>query len=274
MTVAAHDKERLDAAEQAWWDRVAHVYARERDLSPVEQHVRDRHRARWADWDVLDLGVGAGRSALGFAPLARSYLGIDYSPRMVEFARRAVAESERVRFAVGDARDLGELGEARFDAVLFTFNGLDSIHPLDRERTIAEIRRVLRPGGLFYFSTHNLFALPLARRPWPAFEARRPQRTALRAVKTAVHNARLSRASRRIDLEAAHRDGLAFVIDGGENFSGPVPYVTPGFQKAQLERAGFEEIEILDPNVCPVSVDAPGRAPWLHYLCRAAVRSA
>ncbi|MBF0188289.1 MAG: methyltransferase domain-containing protein, partial [Magnetococcales bacterium] len=43
-----------------------------------------------------------------------------------------------------------------FDVVLFSFNGIDYIHPYSaRLATLREIWRVLKPDGLFIFSTHN-----------------------------------------------------------------------------------------------------------------------
>jgi SAM-dependent methyltransferase len=42
---------------------------------------------------------------------------------------------------------------------LFSFNGLDCIHPsAERLRALAEIQRVLRPGGVVYYSGHNAVA--------------------------------------------------------------------------------------------------------------------
>src|SRR5262245_14468280 len=71
--------------------------------------------------DVLDLGVGAGRTAAILAPLARSYLGVDYSEDMIESAKRNFPQ---YRFAVMDAADMSSLTSKSFDVIVFSFNGL------------------------------------------------------------------------------------------------------------------------------------------------------
>ncbi len=76
-----------------------------------------------------------------------------------------------------------------FDAALFSFNGIDCIFPSPlRRQALSEMRRVVRPGGLVYFSGHNWlgalgrsggngFAVELRRKVNFVF-AQRPQRFA------------------------------------------------------------------------------------------------
>jgi len=53
-----------------------------------------------------------------------------------------------------DARDLRL--DDRFDCVMFSFNGIDSVAYSDRETIIRQIATVLRPGGYLIYSTHNV----------------------------------------------------------------------------------------------------------------------
>src|SRR6476661_11077234 len=46
-------------------------------LTPDEQVVLERLRDRWQEIDVLDVGVGAGRTAHTFGAISRRYVGID-----------------------------------------------------------------------------------------------------------------------------------------------------------------------------------------------------
>ena len=76
-------------------------------------------------------------------------MGVDLSPSAIEQARRKAAERGlKVRFEVGDALDLGQLGQT-FDTVIDS--GL--FHTFDddgRARYVASLATVLRPGGRCY----------------------------------------------------------------------------------------------------------------------------
>ena len=98
---------------------------------------------------ILDLGTGAGRLVLlakTVRPRAR-FVGLDFSPTMLEAMRNAVGGDERVTIIEHDfASKLPRMGQ--FDAVISGF----AIHHLVHERKRAlygEIRQVLRPGGIF-----------------------------------------------------------------------------------------------------------------------------
>jgi len=99
--------------------------------------------------DVLDLGCGRGRSLLHMAerfPASR-FTGIDLLPSAIDAAQ---AEAIRrglgnVVFAAGDDAALD--AESAYD-VVFTF---DSVHDqADPERMLVNIKRALRPGGLYF----------------------------------------------------------------------------------------------------------------------------
>jgi ubiquinone/menaquinone biosynthesis methyltransferase len=93
---------------------------------------------------VLDLAAGTGDLALAAAARGASVVGLDLAPRMVRLAR-AKPGAGRVRFVVGDMTSL-PLPPASVDVVT-TGYGLRNVPDLDR--AIAEIARVLRPGGRF-----------------------------------------------------------------------------------------------------------------------------
>ena len=104
---------------------------------------------------ILDLGCGAGRVALGLWRLGfRGGVGADLSEAMVAEAREiAACLGCRWRFERQDATALG-YADGAFDAVSFAFNGLMQIPDREnRGRAMGEVARVLRPGGVFFFST-------------------------------------------------------------------------------------------------------------------------
>lgn len=96
---------------------------------------------------ALDLGSGAGHTALAVAPRAASVIGIDVTPEMVEVAtglarERGIANAE---FRLGDVAALPFPG-ASFDVVTSRYS---AHHYPDPARALGEVRRVLRPGGSF-----------------------------------------------------------------------------------------------------------------------------
>ena len=98
---------------------------------------------------VLEVGSGPGRLATRLAELAPDVrvTGVDISPEMVERANSLALRSRmanRVEFRVGDVASL-PFAEASFDVVVSTFSAHHWPNPA---RGLAEIYRVLRPGGV------------------------------------------------------------------------------------------------------------------------------
>lgn len=98
---------------------------------------------------ILDVGCGPGRLAIAagiVAGMEGETCGIDPAPEMVELAHRNAARAGvRVRFEVGVIEAL-PYPDDHFDVVL---NSLMLHHLPDelKRRGLAEIRRVLKPGG-------------------------------------------------------------------------------------------------------------------------------
>jgi SAM-dependent methyltransferase len=106
---------------------------------------------------LLELGCGTGALARHLQPRGPyRYLATDASEAMLDVARRkARAQSLPLRFQPARftrvADDLAE-GEAPFDAALLLYDGLNYLLEERRvRRLLAEVARVLRPGGLFLF---------------------------------------------------------------------------------------------------------------------------
>ena len=89
---------------------------------------------------VLDGCCGTGDLALAARKAGAEVVGLDFSPAMLERARRKGPEVEWIQ---GDLLQL-PFEDASFDAVTVGF-GVRNV--ADLERGIAELRRVLRPGG-------------------------------------------------------------------------------------------------------------------------------
>ena len=118
---------------------------------------------------LLDIGCGTGYDLRRLAqryPRAR-VLGLDLAETMARRARRRLGLWRRVtgrsRFVCGDAERL-PLATASVDMVVSNV----ALQWCDPRRVFAEVRRVLRPGGLFMFSTFGPDTLRELRAAWRA----------------------------------------------------------------------------------------------------------
>ena len=139
-------------------ERVRRVY--EREARKYDRNVRIPERLlfsggrEWAcahaEGEVLEIAVGTGLN-LPHYPDGVRLTGIEFVPAMLDIARRrAVALGRPVELRLGDAQAL-EFEDATFDTVVCTLS-LCTI-PDDRA-AVAEVRRVLRPGGRFVVLEH------------------------------------------------------------------------------------------------------------------------
>jgi SAM-dependent methyltransferase len=92
-----------------------------------------RHDRAW------DCGCGNGQAALGLVPHYRQVLATDPSRQQIENAMT----HERISYAVAPAEESG-LDPASIDLVVVA----QALHWFDFERFYAEVRRVVRPGGV------------------------------------------------------------------------------------------------------------------------------
>ena len=99
---------------------------------------------------VLDYGCGDGQFSIILAGRGARVFGIDISPKLIEQARATAAMIGRngnsPEFVVGDAHHT-PFEDAMFDYVL----GNGALHHLDLEKALAEIARLLKPGGKALF---------------------------------------------------------------------------------------------------------------------------
>lgn len=123
---------------------------------------------------VLDLGSGTGFCA---AALAQRYkkagiTALDIAPAMLQQARRKLSRLEKLfnhrqRFVCADA-DFLPLQDQSLDLVV---SNLTLQWCPDLDRTFAEVRRVLKPDGLFMFSTLGPDTLKELRQSWQSVDA-------------------------------------------------------------------------------------------------------
>jgi GT2 family glycosyltransferase/SAM-dependent methyltransferase len=121
------------------------------DVQVVYEHM---HRYLWASKlvggkRVLDLGSGEGFGASLLAESAETVVGVDIDEQTVEHAQLNWS-GPRINFQVGSAIDLSPFADGTFGAVV-AFEIIE--HLAEQEQMLAEVRRVLVPGGLLIVST-------------------------------------------------------------------------------------------------------------------------
>jgi len=98
---------------------------------------------------IADLGCGPGHVAAWLAQHGATAVGIDLSPEMVAVARR---DHPEVEFRVGDLLSL-PAADAEFGGIVACYS-IIHLEPAELAVAFAEMRRVVRPGGLLLVSFH------------------------------------------------------------------------------------------------------------------------
>lgn len=141
----------VNRRRSAYWDKQAARY--DRAMNFWDRHLFGDSRP-WACGraigEVLEVAVGTGRN-LPFYREGTRLTGVDWSPGMLAIARQRAADLGRqADLRPGDAQAL-DFPDSSFDTVLCAL-GLCAI-PDDR-RAVAEMARVLRPGGRLLLVDH------------------------------------------------------------------------------------------------------------------------
>ena len=140
------------------WEEVASSPAFQRLAATVTELADPQERDR-----VLDLGAGTGLLSIALAPQVESVVAVDHAPAMLARLRRKTRASSigNVACVVADLRCLPLPDESATLAVSnYAFHHL---RDADKELALAEVRRVLEPGGRLVLCD-MMFGLSLDRR--------------------------------------------------------------------------------------------------------------
>jgi 2-polyprenyl-6-hydroxyphenyl methylase/3-demethylubiquinone-9 3-methyltransferase len=198
------DNEYYEAMDELWWDpagpaAILHAVNRPR-VGFYLQQLGDLGGRR-----VLDAGCGGGLVARELAAAGAEVVGVDRSRGSLGVASRAVGAIGSFAPAQGRLERL-PFAAGAFDAVV----AADVLEHLpDLPAAVAELARVLAPGGSFVFDTVN-------RTFWSWFTAVFGLEQVLRMVPRGTHDwrlfirpAELDRLLRRAGLEPVQLTGLA-----------------------------------------------------------------
>lgn len=208
------------------------------NLQKPEKTIFEILRPNLKEMKMLDIGVGTGRTTRHFAFLVKEYVGIDFSENMINQCKQNFPEPGKMSFAVLNARDLHVFEDNYFELINFSFNGLDYLDHAGRIEALEEIKRVCMPGGIFSFSTHNLYSV---RRflaiDWPLL------REAPRCFVKRLFNIPILRFLNEPLYKIKKEDYVIF-RDGELSFDLRTYYVKPEKQIDQLKKLEFENIRI------------------------------
>ncbi|MDB5368295.1 MAG: Methyltransferase type 11 [Rhodospirillales bacterium] len=251
------NRERYESAS------VLAAYQRLDGLFPAERAILESIADRLPGAALLDLGCGAGRTTERLIDCVQSYVAVDYAGAMIEHCRRRFGDRTNARFVNGDAGDLWWAEDRSFDFVLFSFNGIDCVQHTHRLRVLAEIRRVLKPDGLFLFSSHNRDHHSIVRRPTlqPTLQPR-----SLKRQFEHLYNSLVYRRREQVDPT------YEIINDDGAGFSMLTYYIAVGDQLAQLHGAGFETLSLVDHEGRrrPAAADDFSASSSVHFVARVA----
>ncbi len=145
-----------DRYAKHWWDGSQRWLRTLQNLVPARLKYFDAI-VDWKGKTVLDLGCGGGFMAEALAMRGAIVTAIDPAAGAIDIAKRHAAEQgHAIRYFVGSGESLA-LDDQCMDCVVC----VDVLeHVSDLGRVLDEVRRVLKPGGVFLFDTINrtLFA--------------------------------------------------------------------------------------------------------------------
>jgi 2-polyprenyl-6-hydroxyphenyl methylase/3-demethylubiquinone-9 3-methyltransferase len=140
-----------DAVAGRWWSDDIRWVRTLKNMVPGRLSWFDA-RIDWSGKAVLDLGCAGGFMAEALADRGAQVTGIDPAEEAIAAARaHAAATGRAIRYDTGMGEAL-PYPDAGFDAVVCV-DVLEHVQDLDR--VLAEVARVLKPGGLFLFDTIN-----------------------------------------------------------------------------------------------------------------------
>jgi SAM-dependent methyltransferase len=111
---------------------------------------------------VLEIGPGAARWSAVLQPRARRLILVDVTERPLALCRERFAAADNVEYVLSSGDDLPGVADSSIDAI-WSFDVFVHVAPVDQAAYLAEIARVLTPGGvavIHHADGRNLGDLP------------------------------------------------------------------------------------------------------------------
>ena len=141
----------------------------EREHNRLERHQLEydmtlRYMAEYLrdQGHILEIGAGTGRYTLELAKRGYQLTAVDMYEKLLEIGRKRIIEQgleNQVRFILGYARDLKDVTEDRYDAVLIMGPLYHLVEEADRKVALEQSSGRLRPGGILFSSFISRFGI-------------------------------------------------------------------------------------------------------------------
>jgi ubiquinone/menaquinone biosynthesis C-methylase UbiE len=246
---------------------VPEAYGQSTSLFEAEKVILASLREELRGKPILDIGVGAGRTTAHLRAISEDYVGIDYSEKMIKLCSERFADATLM---VCDARDLSAFDDRQFAAVFYSYNGIDEVAPADRMLILKEVNRVLKEGGVFVFSSHNLDweGMPFYLLSWFSFSP-----NPVRLIRDNMKRLMAYAAGVITHLRDKNGDRgfeVVFEFEKRTRMMLPTYYISKEAQVRQLLEAGFCRVEALDSRGQVIPGHKNFSDAWLNYMARKA----
>lgn len=265
--------------------KISKDYAQRDYLSEAEIQIIEDLKQYLPKFNMLDMGVGGGRTTGYFLPMVNSYIGADYAPNMIAECRKKYRNKKI--FEVVDVRNMSKFSDNMFDFILFSYNGIDSFDFKDRETALGEIKRVLKNEGLFCFSSHNinwtgLYNLFKFKNIYEKLVFKSDQRKSkflesivklISFFKAILINIKLDIQNKsfniKFHIDQLKEAGYGNLIDNSLNGKAKIFYISFKSQIRQLKKFGFKNISAYSVNgIKTEDENELNKGGWIYYLCQ------
>ena len=267
--------------------KISQDYAKRDYLDKAETQIIQDLRNFLPKFNMLDMGVGGGRTTRYFLPMVNSYIGADYAPNMIVECKKKF-KNKKI-FEVLDVRNMDKFSDNMFDFVLFSYNGIDSFDLKDRDIALKEIKRVLRNGSYFAFSSHNinwegLYSLFKIKNiyeklinkshiPDSGKSANNFFFKSIVFLKAIFINIRLNIQNKslniRFHIDSLRKEGFGRLTDNSLNGKVSIIYMSYKSQIKKLTELGFINISAYSINGIKTKDEVElNKGGWIYYLCQ------
>ena len=215
---------------------VVNWYSNLQEIIDVEEFVFKSYASILSTGIVLDIGIGGGRTTKYLINKCKTYVGIDYSKQFTNVVKASFPAADIRNL---DARNLADLDSNTFDYVNFSFNGIDYVNLKDREQIFLEINRVLKPNGVFFFSTHNKSHFSFNKQPWND-----KSNLFFTRIKDFIKIAPFYLRKMLNKKREVNENEFSVINDSAHNYRLMTFYTKPAFLIEQLENNGYYNIEL------------------------------